>query len=155
VDPFPNGVAPYLLGGLLIGVGVSVVYLTTGLVAGASSFFSTTWSWVSRRADFQQPDYLGSRVWRVVFTAGLVGGALLYLFTVAEGRAFHTEVPVWRLVAGGFLVGLGTRVSRGCTSGHGVCGLSAFSRASLVAVVTFMGVGLAAAAALRALGIEP
>jgi len=152
---FPTGIESFLVGGLLIGLGVGAIFLTTGIVAGASSFFTTTLSWFSRRASFQQPELVATRGWRLVFSLGLVLGAALFLVTVAGGETFHTGVPAWRLVAGGFLVGLGTRVSRGCTSGHGICGLASFSGASLAAVATFLGVAVATALLLRELGVTP
>jgi uncharacterized protein len=55
------------------------------------------------------------------------------------GQAMHTAVPVWQLLLGGVLVGFGSRLSNGCTSGHGICGLGSLQLPSLVAVLTFMG----------------
>jgi uncharacterized membrane protein YedE/YeeE len=98
---------------------------------------------------------VSSRGWRLVFSAGLLLGALLWTFAGEGGRSWSTEVPLWRLASGGFLVGLGTRLSRGCTSGHGICGLSAWSLPSLLSVVTFMGVAIVTAALTRALGLAP
>lgn len=152
---FPNGVTSYLVGGLLIGAGVSAIHLTTGLVAGASSVFTTTWSWLSRRREFQRPEQRASRGWRLTFALALVLGAALFTFALGDGRAFHTEVSPWRLLVGGFLAGLGTRLSRGCTSGHGICGLSAGSLPSLLATGTFLVVAIATALALRAAGVTP
>jgi uncharacterized membrane protein YedE/YeeE len=151
---FPAGITHYLLGGLLIGAGVAGIYLCTGLVAGASSFFSSTLSWLSARECFRSPRLLGSRTWRVVFTAGLIGGALAFTLALRHGEPFVTSVQPWRLVLGGFLV-VGTRLSRGCTSGHGICGLASWSRASLGAVLTFIGVGVAVALCVQHAGIAP
>ena len=155
MELFPNGVAPYLVGGLAIGVGVAFVFLTTGIVAGASGVFSSTLSWVSRAPCFRQPFHMGSRAWRAVFSLGLVGGAALWTLTANEGRAWTTDVQLWRLALAGVLIGFGTRLSRGCTSGHGICGVSSGSLPSLAAVVTFMGVAIATAAAVRAAGVVP
>ena len=152
---FPTGITHYLLGGLLIGAGVAGIYLCTGLVAGASSFFSSTLSWWSARSCFRSPRLLDSRTWRVAFTIGLIGGALAFTLVLRRGEAFVTSVQPWRLVLGGFLVGLGTRLSRGCTSGHGICGLASWSRASLGAVLTFIGVGVAVALCVQHAGIAP
>lgn len=152
---FPLGVWHYLVGGLLIGAGVAFIFLTTGLRAGASSFFTTTISWISRLAYFQREPMRGSRDWRLVFSIGLVVGAVLFTLTLNEGRSFVTEVQVWRLALGGFLVGLGTRVSRGCTSGHGICGLASGSPPSLAAVATFMGVAIVVAQLVRVAGVAP
>jgi uncharacterized protein len=155
VDLFPNGLAHYLQGGLLLGAGVGLIFLLTGRIAGASSFFSTTLSWFAKAPDLQQPGYLSSRGWRVAFAIGMIAGALIFTFGWNDGVTFHTEVQPWRLVVGGFLVGLGTRISRGCTSGHGICGLSSLSFPSFAAVMTFMGVAIATAFVARQLGVAP
>jgi len=155
VQLFPNGVAHYLGGGLILGSGVALIYLLSGRIAGASGFFSTTLSWFSTRRDLRQPGYLASRNWRLAFAIGMIAGAALYTLGPAHGEAFHTTVQPWRLAVGGFLVGVGTRVSRGCTSGHGICGLSSWSRPSLFAVLTFMGVAILTAFVARSLGVAP
>ena len=80
----------------------------------------------------------GDSKWRVVFLGGLIGGALVHrvIFGWSEGITLDASWPL--LVAGGLLVGFGTRLGGGCTSGHGVCGIGRFSMRSIVAVVTFM-----------------
>jgi hypothetical protein len=153
VNPFPNGWWPYLAGGLLVGAGTGLIFLVTGLRAGASSVFTTTWSWLSAHEYFQRPAFRTARVWRLVFSLGLVAGAAAY--QVRAGEAFVTEVAPWRLLIGGMLVGFGTRLSRGCTSGHGICGLAAGSKPSLLAVLTFMGVAIVVAQLLGAAGVTP
>ncbi len=155
MDLFPTGISSFLVGGLWIGAGVGAIYLTTGIVAGASGFFTTSWSWLSRRREFQQSEFVSSRGWRLTLALALVLGAALYAATLGGGEAFHTDVSAWRLLLGGFLVGLGTRLSRGCTSGHGICGLSSLSGTSLLATLTFLVVAIATALALRALGVMP
>ncbi|MEZ5507923.1 MAG: hypothetical protein R3F38_18955 [Gammaproteobacteria bacterium] len=80
---FPNGVLPYLAGGICIGLAVSLIFVFTGQVAGMSSVFSSSWSWLSRKAYFQQPRLLESRVWRLWLALGLIGGAALYWFGLA------------------------------------------------------------------------
>jgi hypothetical protein len=75
---FPLGAAHYLAGGLLIGAGVALIFLFTGLVSGMSTVFSSTCSFFSRSAFFQQPRFTGTRTWRLVLAAGLVLGALLW-----------------------------------------------------------------------------
>ena len=151
---FPNGIAHYAVGGVLIGLGVVVIYLATGLIPGASTFLETTLSYVSRARQFNQPKYLESRDWRVVFTLGIVLGAAVYSLAVGE-FGWTTEVQPWRLFAGGILIGVGTRVGKGCTSGHGVCGVGSRSPASVVNVVIFVLVAAAVAAIVGALGVVP
>lgn len=136
---FPLGWQHYLLGGLVIGAGVALLFVCTGLIGGMSSVFSSTWSFVSRAPYFQQARYTGSRQWRLVYAAGLVLGALVWWLMFSDGMPLRTEVPVWALLVGGFLVGYGARLGNGCTSGHGICGLGALQWPSLLAVLTFMG----------------
>jgi uncharacterized protein len=148
---FPFGWQHYLLGGLTIGAGVALLYLFNGWVGGMSTVFSSTWSFVSRRAFFQQPRFTTSRHWRLVYAAGVVLGALVWRFTMADGQTATTSVPIWQLLLGGFLVGYGARLGNGCTSGHGICGLGALQLPSLGAVLTFMATAFLTANLLGAL----
>lgn len=152
---FPLGIFPYIIGGILIGIGVSYIYVTTGLHATQSSFFSTTLSFFTKRPHFQQKQYLDSRSWRITFAAGVILGAFIYTITLAPEGFFTTEVQWWRLAIGGFLVGFGTRLSKGCTSGHGISGLASLSTTSLYAVATFLAVGIGTAMVFQALGVTP
>ncbi|MEY4258123.1 MAG: hypothetical protein RJA56_1024 [Pseudomonadota bacterium] len=148
---FPFGWQHYLLGGLTIGAGVALLYLFNGWVGGMSSVLSSTWSFVSRRAFFQQARLVDSRQWRLVYAAGVVLGALVWRFALNDGQAQSTSVPVWQLLLGGFLVGYGARLGNGCTSGHGICGLGALQLPSLGAVLTFMATAFLTANLLGAL----
>ena len=150
--PFPNGITRYAVGGLLVGLGTLVVYGGTGVAAGASTFLESTLSYVSDASRFQQ--YRASRDWRVLFTVGIVGGAAVYAL-LFQGGAWVTEVAPWRLFVGGIFVGVGTRVGKGCTSGHGICGVGSVSRTSLVGVATFVLVAILTANAVAALGVAP
>ncbi len=171
---FPNGVSRYAVGGLLVGLGAVVIYLGTGIPAGASTFLESTLSYVSDQSRFQQ--YVPSRDWRVVFTVGIILGATLFAATVQSGvittslyepgttgqlyevagvTLWLTDVQPWRLFLGGILVGIGTRVGKGCTSGHGVCGVGSASKTSLVGVVTFILVAIGTAQLVAALGVSP
>ncbi|WP_290812595.1 YeeE/YedE family protein [Halovivax sp.] len=160
---FPEGITRYAIGGLLIGLGVAVIYLGTGIIAGASTFLESTLSYVSGRSRFQQARFVASRDWRVVFTAGMVLGAAGYWFLVLnpvwdEGlaaAAWQTDVQPWRLLLGGFLVGVGTRLGKGCTSGHGVCGVGSFSGTSIANVATFLLVAIGTAQLVMAAGVTP
>lgn len=151
---FPNGILSYLVGGLLIGVGTVFVYATTGISAGASSFLESTLSYVSDLPRFNRRRFVVSRDWRIVFTIGIVLGAAAYAFTLGGGP-WVTAVQPWRLFAGGVLVGVGTRLGKGCTSGHGVCGLGSRSPTSLVNVATFVAVAIGTAQLVAALGVSP
>ena len=152
---FPLGVFPYMAGGVLIGIGVSHIYIATGLHATQSSFFSTTLSYFSKRPYFQQKQYLDSRGWRITFAMGVILGAFIYTITVSPEGFFTTSVQWWRIALGGFLVGFGTRLSKGCTSGHGISGLASLSTTSLYAVITFLAVGILTAMVVQALGGTP
>jgi uncharacterized protein len=135
---FPLGWMHYLAGGLLIGTGVALLFVMTGLVGGMSTVFTSIWSFVTQRPFFQQERFKGSRGWRLVYAVGLVLGALAWWLLLSDGAAQTTSVPVWALLVGGFLVGYGARLGNGCTSGHGICGLGSLQWPSLLAVITFM-----------------
>jgi uncharacterized membrane protein YedE/YeeE len=115
-----------LAGGLLIGLAASAFVLLNGRIAGISGILGG----LLRPAR-------GDIAWRVAFLAGLVGAPLAYGLFAALPEA-RIEAGDTALVAAGLLVGLGTRYGSGCTSGHGVCGLSRLSPRSLVATLSFM-----------------
>lgn len=149
---FPLGWEHYLAGGLLIGTGVSVLFLLTGWVGGMSTVFSSTWSYLSKRPFFRQGRFVETRAWRLVFALGLVVGAAIWWGVLGPQQGLHTGVPLWQLGTGGILVGFGARLSNGCTSGHGICGLSSLQWPSLVAVLTFMVTGFVTANVVLFLG---
>ena len=151
---FPRGVTQYLVGGVMVAAGIAVIYLGTAIIPGNSTFLETTLSYVSNLSRFNQPKYLASRDWRVVFALSIVAGAAVWGLLLDPG-VFTTEVQPWRLFGGGVLVGIGTRIGKGCTAGHGVCGLGSASRTSLVNVVLFVGVAIVTAAVVAALGVTP
>nr|WP_233340907.1 YeeE/YedE family protein [Haloprofundus sp. MHR1] len=153
-DFFPRGILPYLVGGLLVGLGAATIYLSTGIIAGASTFLESTLSYVSDVPRFNRFKYVQSRGWRLVFTAGIVSGAAVYVLVSGEG-VWTTDVQWWRLLFGGFLVGVGTRLGKGCTSGHGVCGVGSLSNTSFVNVATFLAVAIGTAQLVQALGVSP
>ena len=136
---------PYLqslLGGLLIGGAAWLLLLSLGRVAGVSSITAGAIS----------PDLDGGgRGWRWAFVAGLaVGGLLMALWW--QPPAISPR-PVWLLLVAGLLVGFGTVLGSGCTSGHGVCGLGRRSGRSLVATLTFMAVGMLTVALVQRVAI--
>ena len=149
---FPEGIARYAIGGLFVGLGTAVIYAATAIAPGASTFLESTLATVSDRPRFQQ--YRASADWRVVFTVGIVLGATVYAI-IWQGEVWTTDVQWWRLLAGGVLVGIGTRIGKGCTSGHGVCGIGSRSKTSLVGVLTFLAVAIATAQLVMALGVSP
>lgn len=131
-----------LLGGAVIGLAVSAMLLLNGRVTGISGILGGALS--PQRGDTQ---------WRLFFIAGLViGGVVLNLANPAFFENSLSTAP-WAAPVAGFLVGFGTLLGSGCTSGHGVCGLSRLSVRSLVATVVFILSGVAAVAAFRALGV--
>jgi uncharacterized membrane protein YedE/YeeE len=148
---FPNGWQHYAAGGLIIGVGVALLFLTTGRIGGMSTLFSSTWSYLIQRPFFQQTRFTSSRGWRLVYALGVIAGGALWWITAAGMQAQSTTVPVWQLLVGGFLVGYGARLGNGCTSGHGICGLSSLQLSSLKAVLTFMATAFLTANLMRAL----
>lgn len=118
-----------LAGGALIGCAAAMLVLLAGRIAGISGVLGGLLAPVR-----------GDAGWRVAFLLGLVGAPLVYaLFAVVPVP--HIDAGYGTLVLAGLLVGIGTRYGGGCTSGHGVCGLSRLSPRSLVATVAFMGAG--------------
>lgn len=118
-----------LAGGMLIGLAAAVFLLFNGRIAGISGILGGLLQWPA-----------GDVAWRIVFLLGLVGAPLVYgLF--APLPTVQVDAGTATLVAAGLLVGIGTRYGSGCTSGHGVCGLSRRSPRSLVATAAFMAAG--------------
>ena len=160
---FPHGFERYAAGGVLIGVGVAVIYLGTGIIAGASTVLESSLSYVSAQGRFQQARFVTSRDWRVVFTLGMVLGAMGYWFLLLNPvwesglaeAAWQTEVHWSRLLVGGILVGIGTRLGKGCTSGHGVCGVGSVSTTSFVNVAIFLAIAIGTAQVVLAVGVTP
>jgi len=117
------------VGGLLIGLAVALVLLLNGRVAGISGIVDGLLTMRS-----------GDAIWRAAFVAGLVLGAIGYLSAVDVPVRVLAPLPV--VLAGGLLVGIGTRLGSGCTSGHGLCGVARLSRRSVVATAIFFGVAM-------------
>ena len=128
---------PALGGGLLIGVAAVMLLLLNGRIAGISGVLGGLLA--PRRGDIG---------WRVAFVLGLLAAPLVYS-VFAPRPVLRFEVGTAGLVAAGLLVGLGTRYGSGCTSGHGVCGLSRLSLRSLVATLVFMAAGFATVFVVR------
>jgi len=123
---------PYsaLLGGALIGLSAALLYLFKGRIAGISGIFGGLFT--SGAADIS---------WRATFIAGIIiGGLIWHLITGNGGNIEAPTSPVW-IIIGGLIVSAGTTLGSGCTSGHGICGLSRFSVRSLFATITFVVTG--------------
>ena len=120
---------PALAGGLLIGLAAAMFVLLNGRIAGISGILGGLLKPVR-----------GDAGWRVAFVAGLIGAPWAYTAFSALPRV-QVDTSYGVLVVAGLLVGIGTRYGAGCTSGHGVCGLSRLSPRSLAATVTFMTAG--------------
>jgi uncharacterized membrane protein YedE/YeeE len=136
---------PALIGGLMIGLASALLWIGNGRIAGISGIFG----------QLLPPN--GSMIWRFVFLAALVSGAWVTaqfvpglgvggpggeparLVTAPDGWGIAT--PLW-IALGGLLIGLGTKIGNGCTSGHGICGLARLSLRSFVAVGIFFGVAV-------------
>lgn len=127
-----------LAGGLLIGGSAALLLLLNGRIAGISSIASGLLEW--------KP---GDLLWRLLFLGGLVAGAGLYYVAFGHVPVPRPDFPVWLLGIGGVLVGFGTSVGSGCTSGHGVCGLGRLSVRSLVATLIFLVTGIIATYVVR------
>ncbi len=149
---FPHGWAHYLAGGILIGLGVSLLFALTGFIGGVSTTYSALWSYISRIPYFQHERFVTTRNWRLMYGAGMILGAFLYTVCCSRMHVQITRVPAWALFAGGVLGGIGTRMSGGCTSGHGICGLGSLQLPSLLAVLTFLTVAIATAHIVHAMG---
>ena len=126
------------LGGALIGLAVALLLALNGRIAGISGIVGGL-----------LPPRAGDALWRLLFVAGLALGALLVRLYNGAPLAVPVESSTFTLVLGGLLVGFGTRLGSGCTSGHGICGLARLSPRSLVAVLTFMASAMLTVFALR------
>ena len=118
-----------LTGGILLGLSAIWLLLTLGRVAGISGI-----AWGS----IAGPD----RGWRWLFLVGLLLGGLLTHTVIGQPLPDESTAPTWLIAISGLLVGIGTRMSGGCTSGHGVCGLGRRSPRSVTATLTFMTLGI-------------
>lgn len=118
-------------GGALIGAASVMLLWLNGRIAGISGImngaFSKQWAETG---------------WRVAFIVGLIAGGWLYQLATNAPLIERTDFPVWMTIVAGLLVGYGTRLGSGCTSGHGICGTSRLSIRSIVATVIFVVVGM-------------
>lgn len=115
------------IGGGLIGLSAAILWLTNGRIAGISGILGAL--------PTARPD---DRYWRIAFLAGLIGAPLTYAWATGHRPAIALAAPTGWLILAGLLVGFGTRLGGGCTSGHGVCGIARLSPRSLTATALFM-----------------
>jgi len=125
-------------GGVLIGTSAVLLLWVNGRIAGISNLLGGLVG--ASEADIP---------WRLAFLASLVAGVAVFQGAAGLVPAARGAFPPWLLAAGGLLVGFGTSLGNGCTSGHGVCGLGRLSLRSLIAVVVFLGTGIATAIVVR------
>ena len=119
---------PYssLIGGLIIGFAVVLFFITTGRLAGISGIVSSTLEKNENKFS------------NLLFIIGLVLGPLVFIFFSKNDVVFKMTSSIPLIIVGGLLVGLGTKIGRGCTSGHGICGISRFSTRSILATIIFI-----------------
>lgn len=129
-----------LVGGALIATSLAVMLFACGRIAGLSGLFAGVLRSVP-----------GDWAWRAWFLVGMF--AVGAVFRIAEPATFDygARVPTWLVAISGVLVGVGTRASNGCTSGHGLCGMSRVSKRSIIATMTFFAVGVAVATLIGSL----
>ena len=120
---------PSFLGGLLIGLGVIIFFISTGRLAGVSGI---AFNVISNN----------NRLTNILFLIGLIIGPIFYKFVISNDIPFLINNSYFIIIIGGLLVGLGTKIGSGCTSGHGVCGISRFSIRSILATILFIFSGI-------------
>ena len=120
---------PSFLGGLLIGLGVIIFFISTGRLAGVSGI---AFNVISNN----------NRFTNILFLIGLIIGPVVYKFFISNNIPFLINNSYFIIIIGGLLVGLGTKIGSGCTSGHGVCGISRFSIRSILATILFIFSGI-------------
>ena len=132
-----------VVGGLLIGLAAATLLWLSGRIAGISGILFGVFT--------RTP---GERNWRLLFLVGLVAGGWTYTALTGDTLLERESFPLWKLIVAGLLVGAGTRLGSGCTSGHGVCGVSRLSVRSLLATTTFLGIGVLVATTSQLLGLS-
>ena len=130
------------VGGVLIGLAVAILLILNGRIAGISGIL----------AGVLKPAK-GDTAWKLAFIVGILVAPLLFItFVYTPEVTIATSTPL--LIAAGLLVGFGTRLGSGCTSGHGICGMARFSRGSMVAVAIFMLVAFITVAVINHFGLR-
>jgi uncharacterized membrane protein YedE/YeeE len=117
-------------GGALFGIAAGLLLVEAGRIAGIAGV----------AAGLLRPRR-GEVLWRALFVLGLLAGGVVSASLLPQAFAWHRDASTARLVAAGLLIGIGSRVGNGCTSGHGICGVGRLSRRSIVAVAIFTAAG--------------
>lgn len=135
-----NSIWPPLLGGALIGLSATIMFGMLGRITGISGIVSSVLSKPQKEHN-----------WRYAFILGLIFGGCLLRLISPDLFNYSLDSSLPKIIIAGLLVGFGTSLGSGCTSGHGVCGLPRFSGRSLTATLTFMGTGIIVVLLLRSL----
>ncbi|MEQ1881348.1 MAG: YeeE/YedE family protein [Burkholderiales bacterium] len=122
---------PALIGGAMIGLAAAGLWFTLGRIAGVSNILGA--ALVARQGDV---------AWRIAFLGGLFAAGLIGIGVFPERIAFSLPAGWTQVAVAGLLVGIGTQMGGGCTSGHGVCGVSRLSLRSIIATLIFMATGM-------------
>jgi len=136
-----------LFGGALIGLAASMLMLLTGRLAGVSGIAGGLLSSGSDKAFSGKA--LSDKTWRIAFITGLIAAALIVPLFGGPSAARPAAASLLLFAIAGLLVGFGSRMGNGCTSGHGVCGFARLSARSIIATIVFMGVAVATVAIVR------
>ncbi|HCG8514979.1 TPA: YeeE/YedE family protein [Vibrio parahaemolyticus] len=118
-----------LFGGILLGISATILLLVNGKIAGISGIMNGIMS--PKKGDYS---------WRLLFAVGMIAGGLISVLMLGVAVPSTADLSLGMVIAAGLLVGIGTRLGNGCTSGHGICGMGRLSKRSIVATCVFMAV---------------
>ncbi|MBE4296934.1 YeeE/YedE family protein [Vibrio parahaemolyticus] len=118
-----------LFGGILLGISATILLLVNGKIAGISGIMNGIMS--PKKGDYS---------WRLLFAVGMIAGGLISVLMLGVAVPSTANLSLGMVIAAGLLVGIGTRLGNGCTSGHGICGMGRLSKRSIVATSVFMAV---------------
>ncbi|RXP92084.1 YeeE/YedE family protein [Vibrio parahaemolyticus] len=116
-----------LFGGILLGISATILLLVNGKIAGISGIMNGIMS--PKKGDYS---------WRLLFAVGMIAGGLISVLMLGVAVHSTANLSLGMVIAAGLLVGIGTRLGNGCTSGHGICGMGRLSKRSIVATCVFM-----------------
>ena len=133
---------PALIGGIVIGLAVVLFFYSTGRLAGVSGIANNALTKNTNRAT------------NLLFLIGLISGPIFYQLFISSDVPYLINNNIVILIIGGLLVGIGTQIGMGCTSGHGVCGISRFSLRSIIATISFIFSGIIVVYLMNILGLN-